>query len=201
MSSNLTKLILGSQSPRRQELLQQAGFTFAVKTKSIDESYPAHLAAREIAMYIARAKSEAIYPEIDSESLLITADTIVWNKQVVLGKPANGHEAYEMLQQLSNDQHQVTTGVVLKGLGVERTFSVTTEVSMKMLSGQEIDYYIRHYAPFDKAGAYGIQEWIGLIGIRYIYGCYFNVVGLPMSRLWEELTEVTPQLLPIANYS
>ncbi|MCR5131224.1 MAG: Maf-like protein [Prevotella sp.] len=180
------KLILSSNSPRRRELLAGLDIPFEVRVlKGIDESYPDSLPPEETAVFIAREKSEAY--EVAEDEVLITADTIVVVDNNILGKPANADEAKEMLRMLSGKSHHVITGVCLKGYDKQSCFSVISEVTFKELSDSEIDYYVTHYKPFDKAGAYGIQEWIGYIGVTSLSGSYFNVMGFPVQRIYEEL--------------
>lgn len=181
------KIILCSQSPRRKELLSALGFDFEVRTLSgIDESYPTGLSHQATALYIASKKASAFAQTRKANELLITADTIVCLDGKVYGKPADEAEAREMLSELSGKVHEVVTAVCLIGAeiegGVER-FAVTTEVEFAELSDELINYYVAHYQPLDKAGAYGIQEWFGHVGIRGIHGNYDNVVGLPVEEL------------------
>lgn len=199
MQQRFSSLILASKSPRRKELLTQMGIDFTIHTKDTDESYPEDYPLRDIAEYIAQKKAHAVAADLDKGRLTIAADTIVCYGKEVMGKPSNKKEARVMLHQLSGDNHQVITGCALQGGSIERRFSVVTHVFMKKLSDEEIDYYISHFQPFDKAGAYAIQEWIGMIGIDTIHGCYFNVVGLPVKRLWDELEDVAPDFLPTAS--
>ena len=181
------KIILSSNSPRRKELLAGLDLDFEVRVISgIDESYPADLAVDQVPEYLARKKAAA-YDIADNE-LVITADTIVTIDNMILGKPKNDAEAYGMLKMLSGRTHRVITGVCLSVKDRQRHFSVTSEVTFKVLTDQEIDYYIAKYHPLDKAGAYGIQEWIGYVGVTALNGSYFNVVGLPVQRIYEELT-------------
>ncbi len=199
MHDRYSSLILASKSPRRRELLQQIGVDFTVYSADTDESYPADYPLRDIAEHIAQNKARAVAADVEKRALTIAADTIVCHGKEVMGKPSDKVEAQEMLHQLSGDKHQVITGCALHGEKEECRFSVVTDVFMKELSEQEIDYYIDHYKPFDKAGAYAIQEWIGMIGIDTIHGCYFNVVGLPVKRLWEELEKIAPHFLPTTS--
>lgn len=180
------KIILGSGSPRRKDLLKQLGFNFEVKVISIAENYPTSLKAAEVAPYLSEQKAEA-HKQLKDSEILITSDTVVVFDDKVLGKPETAVEAKSMLAALSNNKSQVVTGVTLKTNQGLKTFSETTTVYFNTLTSSEIDYYIKHYQPFDKAGAYGIQEWIGQIGIYRIEGCFYNVMGLPLSRLWNEL--------------
>lgn len=182
------KIILASNSPRRRELLKGIDVDFEVRVLSgIDESYPPTLPVEQVAGFISRKKADAYLSTLADDELLITADTVVIIGQEVLGKPADAREACGMLRKLSGKTHQVTTGVCLTTRLQQEAFSVTTDVTFKELSDEEIDYYIEHYRPFDKAGAYGIQEWIGYIGVTALKGSYFNVMGLPVQRIYEAL--------------
>lgn len=181
------KIILASNSPRRKELLGGLGVDFEVKViKGVEESFPATLPAKDVAEYIAREKAAA-YKVADDE-LLITADTVVIVGNDILGKPADAADARRMLREISGRIHQVVTGVCLTAKAEQRSFSVSTDVTFKELSDDEIDFYIRTHRPFDKAGAYGIQEWIGYIGVTALHGSYYNVMGFPVQRVYEELT-------------
>ena len=181
------RLILASTSPRRRELLKGLGWPFEVHVaKDVDESYPLGLSPEETVRYIARQKAEA-YDVADGE-LVVTADTIVVLGDKIMGKPVDAADARRMLHELSGNVHQVMTAVILKTKEKQREFSVVTEVSFKELSSEEIDYYVDNFHPLDKAGAYGIQEWIGYIGVTGIKGSYFNVVGLPVQRIYEVLS-------------
>lgn len=185
----IMKIILASNSPRRKELLAGLDLDFEVRVqKGIDESYPADLPTAQIAEYISTKKASA-YTIADDE-LLITADTIVVLGNEVMGKPADTEDACRMLRMLSGKTHQVITGVCLKNKVQERHFSVTTDVTFKDLIDEEISYYVEHYHPFDKAGSYGIQEWIGYIGCTALNGSYFNVMGLPVQRIYNELKQM-----------
>ena len=191
MFENLSKyqIVLASNSPRRKELLQRLGLDFKVRTLfGVDESYPKELKGEEIACYISAKKAEAYKATMAKDELLITADTIVCTPDGdVLGKPIDGETAHKMLCSLSGLTHKVITGVTV--LTAERTenFAVTSYVKFAELTEQEIKYYIDNYLPFDKAGAYGIQEWIGLIAVEEIKGSFFNVMGLPVQRLYQML--------------
>lgn len=181
-------IILASNSPRRRELLAGLGLDFEVKVlPDIAESYPDNLPVASVAGFIAREKAAPYRALIGESDLVITADTVVIVDEEVLGKPKDAEDARRMLQLISGRTHQVVTGVCLLTSDKEHSFSVTTDVTFKQLSDDEIAYYIEHYKPFDKAGAYGIQEWIGYVGVTSISGSYFNVMGLPVQRLWEEL--------------
>jgi len=182
----MRKIILASNSPRRKELLGGLGYEFEVRViDGIDESYPDGLTMEEIPRYIAAAKASTY--TVGADELLLTADTVVVLDEEVLGKPADAADAARMLHALSGRTHHVITGVCLKTQDDERRFSVSTEVTFKALTDEEIDHYISHYHPYDKAGAYGIQEWIGYIGVTGIRGSYFNVMGLPVQRIYQEL--------------
>lgn len=190
MFDNLKKyhIILASNSPRRRELLGGLGLEFEVKVlPNIQEDYPAELPASQIAQYIASEKADAYRSMMKDDDLLITADTVVIVDDEVLGKPADAADARHMLNKLSGRKHQVITGVCLVTLQERRCFSVSTDVSFKALQDEEINYYIDYYRPFDKAGAYGIQEWIGYVGVTGLEGSYFNVMGLPVQRIYSEL--------------
>lgn len=183
------KIVLASNSPRRRELLGGLGIDFEVKVlPDIDENYPASLPVAEIAEFIAREKADAYRQLMADNELIITADTIVVAEGEVMGKPVDKADAQRMLRCLSGRPHQVITGVCLTTKSRQRLFSVTTDVTFKQLSDAEIDYYIDHYRPYDKAGGYGIQEWIGYIGVTGLHGSYFNVMGLPVQRIYTELT-------------
>lgn len=184
------KIILASASPRRKELLKGLGLDFEVRlVPGIDESYPEGLSGEEIAKCISRKKADAYKATIADDELIITADTIVWLNEQVLGKPHDEEEAKHMLQALRGRTHQVITGVTLLTTERQHTFSVTSDVTFSNLTDEEIIYYIQNYHPMDKAGAYGIQEWIGFVGVERIEGSYFNVMGLPVQRLYKELKQ------------
>jgi septum formation protein len=182
------RFILASRSPRRQELLREAGFIFEVKEVDYDESFPESLKGKEIAEYLSLEKARSFTKNnILPDEVIITADTIVWCNNRVLDKPQNYKEAFDILRMISGNTHEVITGVTLLSSERLHTFSETTLVTFDILSDEEIDHYIKNYKPFDKAGAYGIQEWIGVVGNSYIEGSYFNVMGLPVQRLVKEL--------------
>lgn len=181
-------IILASNSPRRKELLAGLGLEFDVRVlQGIDESYPSTLPICDIAEYISQKKAAAYREQLTDDELVITADTIVVLGDEVMGKPADDRDASNMLHKLSGKTHQVITGVTLTTKERQQSFSVLTDVMFKQLSDEEIDYYITHYHPMDKAGAYGIQEWIGYIGVTGLKGSYFNVMGLPVQRIYEVL--------------
>lgn len=180
------RLILASNSPRRRELLTGLGLDYEVRLMSgIDESYPDNLSGEEIPQYIARQKAAAY--TLAPDELLITADTIVYLNGEVMGKPADEAEAEQMLRHLAGCTHQVITGVVLTTTTEQRSFASVSHVTFATLSDEEIHHYVTHYRPMDKAGAYGIQEWIGFVGVERLEGSYFNVMGLPVQRLYKEL--------------
>ncbi|TPE45871.1 Maf family nucleotide pyrophosphatase [Pontibacter mangrovi] len=182
-------LLLASNSPRRKELLSSLGLKYEVLVKEVDEDFPEHLKREEIAEFLASHKADHYISDITNEAL-ITADTIVCLGERVLNKPADYAEAKEMLQALSGTHNEVITGVCILTKERKTVFHDTTKVYFKQLSEAEIDHYITHYKPYDKAGAYGIQEWIGMIGIERIEGSYFNVVGLPVQKLYAKLEEL-----------
>lgn len=190
MLENLNKynIVLASNSPRRRELLAKLGIDFEVRVlPDIEECYPEGLPAQDIPLYIAAEKAEANKSQMGKDDLIITADTVVICDGKVLGKPADAAEAHHMLSMLSGKTHQVVTGVCMMSAERQRKFAVTTDVTFKELSAEETDYYIDKYQPYDKAGAYGIQEWIGYIGVTEISGSFFNVMGLPVQRVYKEL--------------
>jgi septum formation protein len=189
-------LILGSASPRRKELLTNAGFQFTIRTANTNEEAPAHLNGHETAIHIAREKANALRDALEERDLLITADTEVWFAQKRFGKPESLMHAQDMLKQLSGNSHEVISGVCFTTAGKAHCFTVSTEVTMRTLTDDEISYYLKNGNPLDKAGAYGIQEWIGLVGIARINGSYTNVVGLPMSALYQELENFIKTLNP-----
>ncbi|GAB1417270.1 Maf-like protein [Bacteroidales bacterium] len=184
-------VVLASKSPRRQELLKGIGLEFSVLTKDIDESFPDHLSPMEVASYLSRVKAEAFLEEELPESyLLIAADTVVIVGSTILNKPGDIAETIEMLRLLSGKTHTVATGICLRTAQQISVFTDFTEVDFAFLSQDEMEYYARNYRPFDKAGAYGIQEWIGFIGITGIRGSFYNVMGLPTQRLYNELKQL-----------
>jgi septum formation protein len=186
---NKYRIILASRSPRRQQLLRELGLKFDVVVRDFNETYPDSLRAEEIAEYLSSIKAENFRGEISDNEIVITADTIVWCNGRVLGKPENHNDARNMIRQLSGVTHEVITGVTLFSLKKKNTFSESTKVTFEKLTNSEIDFYIEHYKPYDKAGAYGIQEWIGVAACSRIEGSYFNVVGLPVQKLYRELKE------------
>jgi len=182
------KIILASKSPRRQFLLKELGLDFTIIAKDINEDYPSHLKREEIVEYLCEHKANAFTDLIkDDKTLVIAADTIVWLKEKVLNKPKDFNEAFNMLSQISGKMHEVVSGVCMKTFKKTLVFHVISKVYFKKLSEDEITYYLTNFKPYDKAGAYGIQEWIGYIGIEKIEGSFYNVMGLPVARLYEEL--------------
>ena len=185
------RIFLASNSPRRKELLSGLGIPFEVRVNGdIDESYPSDLPPEAIPLHISRKKAAAYLQTMSADELIITADTVVVASGEILGKPVDASDAHRMLRLLSGTTHQVITGVCLTTTDHQVAFSVTTDVTFKDLSDEEIHYYIDHYRPYDKAGAYGIQEWIGYIGVTGLHGSYFNVMGLPIQRIYEELRKM-----------
>lgn len=183
------KIILGSKSPRRKELLSQLGYTFDIRVKETDESFPENIPVTEVARYIAEKKADEMINDISDDEIVICADTTVVIDDEILGKPANRDQAIEMLSKLSGREHAVITGVVVQSLERRISFSVTTTVSFKPLNGEEIRFYVDNYSPYDKAGSYGIQEWIGGAAIQWIHGSYNNVVGLPTHEVYTALKQ------------
>jgi septum formation protein len=189
METKKLKIILASASPRRKELLAGLDLNFEVKViKGVSESYPEDLRAEEVPQYISREKAAAY--QVAENELLLTADTVVVVNNTILGKPHDAADARRMLRHISGRTHQVVTGVTLTTAKAQKTFGVTTDVTFRQLTDDEIDYYITHYRPFDKAGAYGIQEWIGYVGVTSIHGSYYNVMGLPVQRIYQEIMEM-----------
>lgn len=180
-------IVLASKSPRRQYLLKELGINFEVKTKDVNEDFPDTLKAQEIPLYLCEKKANAFKEELTENTILITADTVVWVNNQVLNKPQNYADAVRMLKLLSGKKHEVYTGVCISSKHKTKSFYVVTNVYFKNLSDVEIDFYIKNYNPYDKAGAYGAQEFIGYIAIEKIEGSYFNVMGLPIKEVYEEL--------------
>jgi len=185
------KIILASKSPRRLHLIKELGIDFTIGNKnSIEEIFPSGLTNKEIAIYLSKIKAYPYKEDlICSNKLIITADTIVCIKNEILGKPTDRLDAVTMLKKLSGRKHEVITGVTLSSQTKTKSFTDITNVYFKTLNNKEIDYYLDHYKPYDKAGAYGIQEWIGMTSIKKIEGSYFNVVGLPVQKLYDELMD------------
>lgn len=183
-------IILASASPRRQEFFRKLGLDFEVRLKPIDEIFPKHLKGTDVANFLARLKAEPFLNELKSNDILITSDTVVWYKDTFLGKPEDEEQAYLMLKTLSGDWHEVITAVCFTSVNDQRLVNCTTKVKFKVLTDEEIRHYIKEYQPFDKAGGYGIQDWIGLIGIEEIKGSYSNVVGLPTHLVYKTLIDM-----------
>lgn len=182
------RIILGSNSPRRRELLAGLDLSFDVHViPGLEENYPDSLQPQEIPVFLSKQKAEAYLSTLEDQVLLITADTIVWNETEVIGKPKDREDAIRMLRSLSGHEHQVVTGVCLTTTKKQETFSVVSSVRFASLTDEEIIYYVDKYKSFDKAGAYGIQEWIGYVGVESISGSFYNVMGLPVQRLYQEL--------------
>ena len=183
-------IILASGSPRRQHFFNELGLEFEIRIKEIDEIYPSHLAEVEITDFLAKLKADPFQNELRSNDLLVTADTIVWLDNKAIGKPKNKEEAKSILLSLSGKTHKVISSVCISTKSKQTLINDTTLVKFKILSKSEIEYYIENYKPFDKAGSYGIQEWIGYIGIEKIEGSYFNVMGFPVYKFYEELLKL-----------
>lgn len=181
-------IILASGSPRRQQFFKDLDIDFTIDVKKVEEIYPDHLKGTAITDYLADLKSKAYH--LSEKDILITSDTIVWLNDEALGKPKDAADAFKMLRKLSGKKHQVITSISIKNLHFQKIINDVTTVSFKALTDEEINYYIKNYKPYDKAGAYGIQEWIGFIGIDKIEGSYFNVVGLPVHKLYQEFMEL-----------
>ncbi len=180
------QIILASNSPRRKQFLTDLGLTFTIKPANVNEEYPSHLKGKDIALYIAQQKA-SVFNNLDTNSIVITCDTIVWIDDMALGKPENSDDAKQMLQQLSGKTHEVISAVCIKSNQKKQLFYDVTQVTFNNLNSLDITYYVDTFKPLDKAGSYGIQEWIGLIGIEKINGSYTNVVGMPMEKLYNEL--------------
>ncbi len=183
-------IILASASTRRHDIFKELGLPFKVRLKEIEEKYSNHLKEEEITNYLAELKANAFDGQMDKNDLIVTADTIVWHKNKALEKPIDSSQAITMLKELSGSSHKVITSVCIKTNISQKTFFDITTVYFKELTENEINFYVKNYQPFDKAGAYGIQEWIGFIGITKIEGSYFNVMGLPVHKLYEELLKM-----------
>jgi septum formation protein len=186
---NKYNVILASGSPRRQNFLKQLNIPFTIDVRQVDEVYPKHLKAAEISDYLADLKSKA-FADLKDNDLVITSDTIVWFEGKAMGKPKDAEEAFSMLKAMSGKKHQVFTSVSIKNKHFQRIFHEETTVEFDDLSDEEIWYYLETYQPYDKAGSYGIQDWIGLIGVTKLEGSYFNVVGLPVHKLYKELLAI-----------
>lgn len=183
---NIT-LVLASKSPRRQTLIKELGFPVEIRIKEVDEIYPSSLNPKDVPAFLSELKAEPLIHSIGPKEILITSDTIVLLENEVIGKPSDEKHAKELLRKLSGQKHTVVTGVTLTSMVKSHTFSSSTDVYFNDLSNAEIDYYVDQFKPLDKAGAYGIQEWIGYIGVRKIDGCYYNVMGLPLHDLYHAL--------------
>jgi len=182
-------IILASKSPRRQQFFKDLDIDFTIQLKEVEEIYPPELKGIEITDFLADLKSK-VFTDLSEKDLLITSDTIVWLDDVALGKPKDAEDAFNMLRSLSGRKHKVITSISIKSKSFQKIINDVTTVSFKELSDEEINYYIKNYKPFDKAGAYGIQEWIGFIAIDNLEGSYFNVVGLPVHKLYKELMNI-----------
>jgi septum formation protein len=183
------KVVLGSSSPRRQQFLKSMGIDFTVRPSWVEEVYPDDLQASQISDYLARLKADSLKDSLEPNEILITSDTVVWHRGKSLEKASNSDEAREMLQTLSGDTHEVITSVCISSVDKQLLTNQRTSVTLYRLSDEEINYYVEQFKPFDKAGAYGIQEWIGLVGIKRIEGSYTNVVGLPTAVVYNSLKE------------
>lgn len=186
-------IILASGSPRRHQFFKDMNIPFTIEHRPIKEDYPKDLMGAEISDFLSELKANAFLNEINPYDILVTSDTIVWHNNKALGKPESNTEAHQMLESLSGTTHEVITSVTFTTRSIQKTVNSTTSVTFKELSKEEIDHYIREFSPMDKAGAYGIQEWIGLIGITRIEGSYFNVVGLPTDLVYKALEEIATQ--------
>ena len=184
---NKINIILASGSPRRQQFFKEMDLHYTIRLKEIEEIYPEHLQAEEITNFLAELKASAFENDLKENDVLVTSDTIVWLNGKALGKPKDYDDAFQMLQQLANQTHEVITSVCLKSIDKTEVFHCVTKVTFSNLSDEAIRYYLDNYKPFDKAGSYGIQDWIGLIGISKIEGSYTNVVGLPTEMLFQKL--------------
>lgn len=183
-------IILASGSPRRQNFFKQLDLSFTIQLKEVDEVYPDHLQAAEITDYLADLKSKA-FTNLQENDLLITSDTIVWFEGKAIGKPKDAQDAFNMLKAMSGKQHKVYTSVSIKSASFQKVFHDETTVIFEEFTDEEIQYYVEKDKPFDKAGSYGIQDWIGLIGVKSIEGSYFNVMGLPVHKLYKELLKIS----------
>lgn len=183
------KIILASGSPRRQQFFKEFDFNFEIRLKEIEEVYPEHLKAEEITNYLSELKANAFDESLANDELLITSDTIVWHNNKALGKPKDYDDAFQILKSLSNSTHEVITSVCFKTIEKSEVIHEVTKVTFSDLTDDQVHYYLKNYQPFDKAGAYGIQDWIGLIGISKIEGSYTNVVGLPTEKVYNYLTK------------
>lgn len=186
-------IILASGSPRRQQFFRDLGLDFEVRLKKTKEVYPHHLLHYQISDYLAELKSLPFMEELKAHEILVTSDTIVWHKSKALGKPKSSDEAFEMLSSLSNETHEVITSVCIRTKKFQKTVNAVTKVTFKAFTDKELWHYIKTYSPLDKAGAYGIQEWIGQIGVTSIEGSFFNVVGMPTHLVYETLNIIAEE--------
>jgi septum formation protein len=193
---NRYRIILASRSPRRQQLLREMGLHFEVITRNWVENYPPQLKGAEIALYLASEKAKTFQSEIKENEIVLTADTVVWCNGRVLDKPENKEDAEKILYEISGTTHEVITGVCLLSLNAVKSFCSSTKVTFSQLSDEEINYYIDNFKPYDKAGAYGIQEWIGIVACSRIEGSYFNVMGIPVDQVYRELQKFIFQQMP-----
>ena len=187
MDHRSRRILLGSKSPRRQALIKELGFPVVTETAHVEEIYPSSLDPRKVPEYLAKLKAEPLIDHIDENDILLTSDTVVLLENEIIGKPKDLKDAFTILKRLSGKTHEVISGVSLKSLEKEVSFSEVTNVHFNVLSDEEIEFYLERFKPWDKAGSYAIQEWIGFIGVRGIQGCYYNVMGLPLSRVYAEL--------------
>lgn len=183
------KIVLGSASPRRKQLVEQLGISCEIRKKEVDEVFPADLSHYDVPEYLSKLKAEPLQDSILKDEVLLTSDTVVIHNNQILEKPKDYADAVEMLEKLSDSSNEVVTGVYLYNPNHEKSFSVRTKVFFKKLTAEEIAYYVTKFEPYDKAGAYGIQEWIGMIGVEKIEGCFYNVMGLPVNELWKVLND------------
>lgn len=181
------RVILASKSPRRHLLLKETGIDFEIVNADTDETFPEHLKSYKIPLYLSQKKADAVDMVFDDKTILITADTIVWINNKVINKPVDYDDAVKMLQTLSGNSHEVYTGVTIKSKNKQISFHVKSKVFFRKLLKKEIEYYVEKFKPYDKAGAYGIQEWIGYVGIKRVEGSFYNVMGLPITRLYKQL--------------
>ncbi|MDP2175621.1 MAG: Maf family nucleotide pyrophosphatase [Bacteroidota bacterium] len=184
------KILLASQSPRRQQILKYSGFDLEIIKIDVEEDFPSNLQAEEIPLFLAQKKAEAYQLPIQETEILVTADTVVWLNNQVLNKPQDIEEAQKMLQQLSGQKHTVYTGVCIKTSQSQHVFFDQSDVYFNILNEATINYYLEHYKPLDKAGAYGVQEFIGYVSIRRIEGCYYNIMGFPVAKFIEEIKKI-----------
>lgn len=191
MLNNFKKynFILGSNSPRRSEILKEMGLDFKIIASNIDETIPKGMKNKNVPIYLAKEKANFLFKELNENEILITADTIVLMNDEIITKPSNKKDAKDILQKISNNKHEVITGICITSNSNQHSFSSKTEVFFNKISNSEIEYYLEKFKPYDKAGSYGIQEWLGLISVRKIIGSYTNVVGLPSSELYQELNK------------